>query len=76
MYLTRQITGAKRLKGLRLHSNGYEFGYKLGYCKCNEPILIKIQDINDVLERFKKTKEPRTPLAHVIIKALGGEIKK
>lgn len=77
MYLTRQHFRAKRLSGLKLHTNKNEFGYKLGYAECcGEPILIRLSDIDDVLGRFHKTKIPRTPLRHVIIKALGGEILK
>lgn len=67
--------GGPRLRGLPLHT--YPLGYKLGYVNCHcgryEPILVKMQDIDEFLNRISKTREP---IIHKLIKALGGSIMK
>ena len=86
MILTRKnLKGGRQLNSFPLLTENGQLGYKLGYCNgCNEPILIKTLDTQEILSHLFHSQntyknllrklQPKIPITKKIIKWLIGKL--
>lgn len=88
MVITRQNPkGGPALKGFPIEEDPDTgvLGYKVGYCKHGDPLLIRTLDVRKVMEKFGKSMDDydtalfklkkSEPLRNRIIKFLGGRVE-